>query len=238
MADQRGRLLDGADELLQHPPPAPRRRPAVLHGPARAPAAARRGEGRGLLRPRSGRSASRRRRREDDHRSCSGVAERGRPGVAAEDELEPLTEALHLRDPRHDADRVEGVGAGVLGAVALGDGEHELVGAVGPQRRLDGAERLRPPGRDRRRDREVPHRVPQRDHRERDAFGHVPTGLRAMLTRIALPRSAQSQMREREDGERPSLAVCPPPRGRPRRADGYRSTVRLRAGATWTLDGP
>ncbi len=129
-----------------------------------------------------------------------GVPQRRRPRVAAEHELEPHAEALHLRDPGDHADGVEAVGRRILGRVPLRDREDVLVRALCTQGRLHGPQRLEPARGDRRRHRREQHRVPQRDHGEREAFGHVPARLRDACHGAARTRRADPAVQRRHDG--------------------------------------
>jgi len=74
-----------------------------------------------------------------------GVLERGGTLLAMEQELDATETALHLADARDHAHRIQDVRARLLGVVLLCHGEHEPVAF---ERRLDGAQGARSPGRD------------------------------------------------------------------------------------------
>ena len=76
-----------------------------------------------------------------------GVLERRRALLALEQELHAAEAALDLADAGDDAHRVEDVRRRLVGVVALRDGEDEPVAL---ERGLDGAQRSRPAGGDRR----------------------------------------------------------------------------------------
>ena len=83
--------------------------------------------------------------------------------LALEQELDAAQAALDLPDARDDAHRVEDVRRRLVGVVALRDGEHEPVAL---ERRLDGAQRSRPPRRDRRGEAREDDGPPQRENRQ------------------------------------------------------------------------
>jgi hypothetical protein len=74
------------------------------------------------------------------------VLERGGALLALQQELHAAQPALDLPDAGDHAGGVEHLGGGLVGVVALRDGEHEPVAL---ERRLDGPQRPRAPGRDR-----------------------------------------------------------------------------------------
>ena len=194
--DQRARLLDGADELLQDLVGGPAAPPVLHRLLAHLPGE--RGDGARVFCSR--RKVGEGRGGGEDDTFLLGVAQRRGPRVAAEHELEPHAEPLHLGHLGDHADGVQALRGRVLGGVALGDGEDVLVGALGAQRRLDGAERLEPTCGDRCRDRRKQHRLPQRDHGEREAFGHVLARLRDACHRAAWTGRADPAVR-RMDSE-------------------------------------
>ncbi len=98
-----------------------------------------------------------------------GVLERGGALLALEQELHAAQAALDLPDAGDDAHRVEDVGRRLVGVVALGDGEDEPVAL---ERGLDGAQRARPAGGDRRGQAREDDRPAQREDGERLALSH------------------------------------------------------------------
>ena len=90
--------------------------------------------------------------------------------LALEQQLHAAEAALDLADARDDAHRVEDVRRRLVGVVALCDGEDE---SVTLECRLDGAQRPRPPGGDRRRQAGKNDRPPQRQNGECLACCHV-----------------------------------------------------------------
>ena len=98
------------------------------------------------------------------------VLERRRALLALEQQLHAAEAALDLPDAGDHAHRVEDLRRGLVGVVALRDGEDEPVALEG---RLDGAQRPRPAGGDRGGEARKDHRAPQWENGERLALCHV-----------------------------------------------------------------
>ncbi len=100
------------------------------------------------------------------------VLERSGALFALKQKLDAAEPALNLSDARDDAHRVEDLGRGLVGVVALRDGEDE---AIALQRGFDGPQRSRPSGGDGSGEAGKDHRAPQGEHGKRLACCHVGT---------------------------------------------------------------
>ena len=109
---------------------------------------------------------------DDDRREVAlggVVLERGGALLPLEEELHPAQAPLHLPDAGDHAHRVEDVGVGLLGVVALGDGEDETVALEGG---FDGTQGPRPTRRDGGGEAGEDHGAPEREDREGLARAH------------------------------------------------------------------
>ena len=94
-----------------------------------------------------------------------GVVDRDAAPLAVEQQLHAGQPPLELADARDGPDGVEHLGVDVLDVLPLRDREDQPVGRG--QRRLDGAQRSRPPRADRRGDARKQHDLPKREARAR-----------------------------------------------------------------------